>query len=383
MKDLDFDELDKAVSSLMGSVPASGEPAVSVASTSAATDELKTTTTPTPAEGASSTDSPSPAEEGAAVELKETTPTVRPSSGRFMDVVHPSSDMKLATKPTQSREGTAIVPPVSTESQESTPELTQSEAAAAVELATEPNTEAISENQPTEAPVAWPDPINLATQEQDNTPIPAPESSEPAPTAPPVDVASVMQGQESEQEKSEAPLQSPTSPFLPDAKVEKRPLGGSEEEALTGTEIASTDSHQELEATPPEAIETMPAELSQDVLAIESGGATEPAANSVEGVNASGLSEKPEVSGSIDQAASGAGAAVAVAAGGSIAQQYKAKPSSGNQHHEALYDAASNDTAALQHPVKKKSGWLVVLWVVLLIALGVGGALALYFFKVI
>ena len=173
---------------------------------------------------------------------------------------------------------------------------------------------------------------------------------------------------------------------MPDAKVEKRPLGGSDEEnssTESGTEVDSTASSQEPEATPPEVIEAMPAELGQDVLAIESGGATEPTASPVESVDTAETNAKTEAPISADQAAIGAGAATAVAAGGSIAQQYKAKPSTGDQHHEALYDTASNDAAALQHPAKKKSGWLVVLWVVLLIALGVGGALALYFFKVI
>ncbi|MNX68010.1 hypothetical protein D3C86_991710 [compost metagenome] len=66
----------------------------------------------------------------------------------------------------------------------------------------------------------------------------------------------------------------------------------------------------------------------------------------------------------------------------SIQPQYKEEPSSTKEEHAAIYDTDSYHQP-LVHPVKKKSGWLWVVWIVLLLALGAGGAAALYYFKII
>jgi hypothetical protein len=383
MKDLDFDELDKAVSSLMGSVPASDEATVATAMSSA-----PTTNPPEPTVIESTdvgTDAPLAATDPLADSSdtsetpKDASPVVRPSSGRFMDVVHPSSDMKLATKPPRPRETVSIAPPVSSASVDTTidsalPEESPLEdAPAQLETQTEPT------SQSDEPSTSWPDPINFAAQAQEPTPESAPET-----IVPPLEDTALTQPEE----KVEEPLLSPTSPFLPDAKVEKRPLGSSEESSTlaTGNEGIDSTVVADEAPTPPEGIDAMPAELGQDVLAIESGENTELSADTTtQETNTATAASEAQAPDPIDQSAtvSTPTTVAAVAAGGSIAQQYKAKPDTGNQHHEALYDAAANDTTTLQHPAKKKSGWLVIIWVVLLIALGVGGALALYYFNVI
>ncbi|MNL44290.1 hypothetical protein D3C87_1668540 [compost metagenome] len=72
----------------------------------------------------------------------------------------------------------------------------------------------------------------------------------------------------------------------------------------------------------------------------------------------------------------------AVSGPASIQPQYKEEPSSTKEEHAAIYDTDSYHKP-LTHPAKKKSGWLWVLWIVLLLALGAGGAAALYYFKII
>ncbi len=66
----------------------------------------------------------------------------------------------------------------------------------------------------------------------------------------------------------------------------------------------------------------------------------------------------------------------------SIAQQYKAGDSSGNKDHTAIYDT-SHYPEPLAHPAKKKAGFLWILWIILFLAIGGGGAVALYMLNII
>ncbi|HEV7930164.1 MAG TPA: hypothetical protein VGP12_08550, partial [Nitrosospira sp.] len=114
MKDLDFDELDRAVNSLMSDV--------SKADTSTSDTEQKEKTldlTPTAGSGASTPTTPAPVAPQAPAPTvvppqKTTTPLAPLASrrgGRFMDVVHPSSDMKKPDQPRQtSRQGITVAP---------------------------------------------------------------------------------------------------------------------------------------------------------------------------------------------------------------------------------------------------------------------------------
>src|SRR5664280_2852109 len=104
MSDIDYDELDRAVSSLSdkpaqtANVPALAEPV---------TDTVSVTTAPP------------------AVNTAPTAP--KPTSGRFMDVVHPSSDMRPTVVPPRpiSQEAITIQPPVSAAPPMPTPTTTE------------------------------------------------------------------------------------------------------------------------------------------------------------------------------------------------------------------------------------------------------------------
>jgi hypothetical protein len=66
----------------------------------------------------------------------------------------------------------------------------------------------------------------------------------------------------------------------------------------------------------------------------------------------------------------------------SIPQQYREEPSSGEKESGAIYDTDTYHQP-LTHPAKKKSGWLWVLWIVIILLVGAGGGAALYFFGIV
>lgn len=375
MKELDFDELDRAVNTLMGDVSSTPAPRPN--------DDDHTTMLEIPStlEG----DQPVPIFTPPAA--PNTTPAVitpvpaARRGGRFMDVVHPSSDMKTASgvapRPV-SRQGATIAPRQPSR---------QPEVIAPIPKAIdEPAT--VTETQ------AWPDPLDMAGyQREPDTTAPAvepempvileipamPEASEvpeiipelPAtePSAPPAEI---------DEPDDEQPL---STPFLSDAKVEKRPLGTNSTEELdhapVTTAAASEDetpnAEDQLPAMPEPAPVILPAELQTDVLSIESDASVEG------GVTAD---QKPRTDSS-DQSTSATAPEITAPVGPtSIQQQYTEQPSTSDQTTGGIYDTDSYHKP-LAHPAKKKAGWMWVVWVVLLLILGAaGGAIAyLYLLK--
>lgn len=367
MKEFDFDELDKAVNSLMGDIKKPEESAPVGAPTAPPTEAIQPVAAP----------SPTPVPPAPIVEPKPTTtpppaplPTpdtaaslVPRQGGRFMDVVHPSSDMKTATPtPAPSREGVAKQP---------------------LTVASRPA-----------APSTTFDVVAPAARPERETPPAAPTApSESSPTE-----------TESSSMPSPTPSDAWSSPFLPDAQVEKRPLGGSlsaasetglseaiaaelskgspgESEPSTSPEpIPTPSSSAPAEVVPdetkddgatkpapessepskkkgdvdlqlsPEAAPALPAELNSDLVAIESGQASTPIGGSP----------------SIDSSPA------AMLAASSIPTQYSEQPSTGDASHTPIYD---NEAAhqPLAHPAKKKKSWLLIVAIVAILA--VGGAL--------
>lgn len=343
-KEIDFDELDRAVSSLMGSMK-KDDP-----STSQTAPATHTPTSPTPVSNSpASPPIPSSAPEKPAqpsiapplpVKPEVKPPTTLPRrAGRFMDVVHPSADMQSRSVTPPSREGIAITPRPSL-SLESSPDTTKE-----VKTPLVPARSTID---------TMPDPISLSESTSRLAIEPAPQSTKP-------DLQKPALTREEKEEPASVPANS-ESPFLANAKVEKRPLGN---EPPTGSDLkapAPTDEQNKEkeegadgDSALPQTQSTLPAELTNDLVTIESKELTThvPAAARVK-------KEDPVPSGPT-----------------SISQQYKEQPSSGDSEHAPIYDA-EQIPQPLTHPPKKKAGWLWIIWVVLLLVLGAGGAAVLY-----
>lgn len=434
MKDLDFDELDRAVNSLMSNVPKSAPQttitnektldlgsslsadsqaipaqlenmAKKAAEQDASSVPASSMPTPTPPPAVAMTPRPAAPAIKTPDRPQPSTPAAR-RAGRFMDVVHPSSDMKKPEMPRPvSRQGVTIEPagkaapgepivqpktfapaPVMTET-EKKPALEQ-ESVSEVKPVEVPSSEAPAAPVDVQEPVVstsdWPDPLDMATKND-----------------------------------AAAPL---TSPFLADAKVEKRPLGGlstsdmmdndkKAESSITPevtSEIVTTEPLQptdeaevkkdpeslDVDATSIEApklpgdegiVAPLPEELRGDLMAVEadtthdeikqnhdSAAKQEHSSVHEEGHSAEVKESKPD-SKSEQSAVTGPT---------SIPQQYHEEPSTGDQDSGAIYDTSTYHQP-LTHPAKKKSGWLWVVWIVVILLLGAAGGAAIYFFKLV
>lgn len=337
MKDLDFDELDRAVNSLIGGDQnqIDGEKE----------DTGATATASVPDSGAPTLQ----------------TLAARRSSGRFMDVVHPSSDMRSSFVPPRptSREGLAVQP--NNTSVVETPVMSTPA----------PETDqAVSEEVTNPEPVKseWPDPIEFSK------PFEQPVE-EPAPTN--VDTLPAESTTAINDSDTLPPLE---SPFIADAKVEKRPLGAFADEPAspvvesTLTEEQKSEPDVDLSATnvadAPSSETPMPAELQNDLLSIESNEDTSEASAPVQPVAPEATPETP-----IPVQSSATEVTPPVA----ITQQYVEQPSTGDKPAGSIFDVDSYHKP-IAHPKKKKAGWLMIVWIVLLILLGIGAGAAFYFY---
>ena len=414
MKDLDFDELDRAVNTLMNDVPKSDLSSddqiktLSIDST-IPDDAAVPTVDATPASPASDSapaatpvvSAPTPQQKSAV------TPPAARRGGRFMDVVHHSSDMKKdqpatpATRPQPvSRQGVTIDPIKST-----APSMAASSSVAPA-VQSEPviakKEETVSAPTDTASMSDWPDPLDMSTPK--STPASQPEPIVEQPDPMPL----LEEGSETAvTTPASEDLQPLTSPFLSDAKVEKRPLGSGQpslptEEApepdhtpvVSNSDIDLTANNpaDQLPATP-EAKKDLPPELQGDLVAIESGSAAdeakpeesekaskeevkeskseerevkaEPTPHPTALLEANSEDDKPEFTGPT-----------------SIAQQYKEEPNTGDPKNGAIYDTDTYHKP-LAHPAQKKSGWLWVIWIVLILLVGAGAGAALYFLRII
>jgi len=334
MKDLDFDELDRAVNSLITNTPSLTSDADIPKETTldlgnGSYDQIPVT---------SSVNSQPIAHTPSFVPVS---PAVeRPSTGRFMDVVHPSSNMR----------SNLVMP--------------------------ERNLNQTPEPKPIAVPYSAPvvaTPVSV-------TNIPTPMSSNWSSSSKPADeadedddidqigndIASAME------KNANAPLD---SPFLSGTKVDKRPLGA----------FSNDQKSVELENKPQDTSvynnnPLLPAELQDDLLLIESNSTARP--DDVP-------DEKPVIESLPETTAVPAVPVVPIlsiapvtietkpVATTSITQQYIEQPNSGDQKTGAIYDTNSYHKALT--PTKKKSGWLWVLWIILLLVIGAGSGAAVYF----
>lgn len=364
MKELDFDELDRAVNSLMPNVTNADTPV---------DDDVKTLTIPSSSPSTEQLSSPAPAQPAAPAisshPAATSTPLAARRGGRFMDVVHPSSDMKKpeSTRPAPvSRQGVTIAP---------SPSATMPETPASAPEVQPPKVE---QTPPAHEPVhmenEWPDPLDMADFKHEPEPKPEAVSEQP-------------KEEDDSKDEEAAPL---TSPFLPDTKVEKRPLGGP---AIVGDSIEPTpntglgkqdltvdDPSDQLPAAPEEVAVQMPEELQGDLVAIESGAASKDLPTEVSPADT--VPETPKEPAPVSETPRPKEEDSKPSGPVSIPQQYREEPSTGEAQNGSIYDTDTYHQP-LVHPGKKKSGWLWVVWIVLILLVGAGAGAALYFLGVV
>lgn len=383
MKDLDFDELDRAVSSLL-------EPkSSSVLSETSSREETPSTSENNDVEAQSSTTSVVP-QKKSFIEKR--------SSGRFMDVVHSSSDMKNLQKPTISRQAPEIAVPTVGDPIDSVPVSTEHiEAISETEESAQVSEEAsfLEDEISAEDLHTLPDPLDFHNfNVEDQTVVSSDETqtnvTESTVEEPATDTYSDEDKHDDEQELELERVASELSeldglmqggqerlsvdtPFVSDPAIEKRPLGAfsvgptdqslltvetvdssavEDEEIVSDKEDTVTSEQlsektQDTQTTP--AADVVPEELREDIIAIES----------VDVSSASTPSSNPVA--------------------GSISQQYTEKNRPVSHEQTPVFDTAQYHQP-LKHTVKKKSGWLTVLLIFVFVLIGVGGGAAMYYF---
>lgn len=441
MKDLDFDELDKAVNSLMTDASKT-QPAAPPADapkeekTLDITPTLRDDTPPSFDKLNEATAKTAGTVESAAATLPQkkeeqpeatsvSTPPATRRGGRFMDMVHPSADMKKPDAPVRvSRQGVTIAPtnavntdpePKSEPKKPDSPvQMSDTAQPKPAELELEKPTPLAVPSEPpveTHAPAKsdWPDPLEMAGFKDDKDEEKSEPKSADAETARAAngEVPSVVSDVPDETEKNEPseresknekendqPL---TSPFLSDAKVEKRPLGGNvsvaEAEEPSHTPVLGAASEEkksiddpmaQLPASPTDVEPELPEELQSDLVAIEADTSTHSQpASSESTVPSKEKEETPEASTEAtstpkaSQDSRSQDEKLLTAGPTSIPQQYREEESTGDKANGAIYDTDTYHQP-LAHPAKKRSGWLVVVWIIVILLLGAGSGAALY-----
>jgi len=318
--DFDFDELDKAVTGAIGSDTETDE--TSDVSFSSATIE----DAPRTSEPAMVSSLPAPSEP------PKVAPAARRSSGRFMDVVHPSSDMRSRTSP-------AVFEP--------TKPLVQSFTPPVAKIEEQPQAQ-VSDVEDDADIDALSDSLNAAVGEWSK------------------------------------PLE---SPFLADAKVEKRPLGGVGPEPTFSLLEAPED---ELKLEAPEEELLLEATLPDPIDFAAHAAAAELASEKEDTGSMAIFEEVPEEHSfekpvereekktTPELAAPAVIKEEAPVGPTSITQQYIEQANT-TQVSGAIYDT-ENYHKPLSPVAKKKSGAWTILWILLLVILGAGAGVAFYLF---
>lgn len=387
MTEFDFEELDQAVNKLMEGVDttkrnaALDDPQDKVVALedkpTAAPKVVSADATPTPVVEA---DVPKTDDSEAAKQPEQSNKPSAPAvkrRGRFMDVIHPGGDVK---KPMPvNRQGGTIQPLNADVKPEAPAPATDDTAPDQDDKHEEPQASSVettptvfdfdkepSLNQPKQEEASAPtETAHAETTEsdQDDTSTDAndPSSDEsPAPEAP---------TDADQQTTDEEPL---SSPFLPGAKPEKRPLGGAPQPAEAAApaepsaegdtpELTPTgeDPNHQLVENPTPVI--LPEELKSDVVAVET--------STTSGTHTEEPTEKTD-----EKPSEEAPAAEKQSTGnGSITQQYTESPNSGDQSNGSIYDTSTYHQALLPAPKKHVTkAFKVVLWVLFLMIIGAG-----------
>jgi len=355
MSDIDFDELDRAVNGVLG-IPSNQNTPQPAATVTPQT--LPTPQSPPQAPAVEHLDhvertqlnyaASHPAQNSAP--LVNSAPAARRSSGRFMDMVHPSSDMRSRgnTPPTATHLGSTPIPqptpaPIETESPAWNEPL-ESPFLPDAKVEKRPLGGTVNETEAFPKAFDFQGLLDEPDDEVKNTPITAELKKE----------VNVEPAFKLDAEPEEALLEAPEAQERIEANTMPDPIdfaAGFTESDDIDSRINEVEAREARELTPMHADE--PAAAPVVPLPV-----TPPAPQPV----AQPIVAKPAIEEPVGPT--------------SITPQYKEQPSS-NQESGAMYDTESYHQA-LTAPVKKKSGWMTLVWILLLIALGAGAGWAVY-----
>lgn len=280
MKDIDFDELDRAVSSVLGQKVPNKEdkPAETEEKGETATSEAST-----PDAVSADVTADAPAAEEPVAQKPTVIPLAIKRRGKFMDVMHPSADMKpvgaASVKPARTP---PVITPLLTEEVEPTVEHTAEPTASLDEshslIGAEPTP--ISETLPDSVETTEPEPVAADAPGAGGASLEEPvETDDTLPLAQTEIVAEdAPTSTESLGTVTEEDAPAQTTPFLSDTQVEKRPLGAfGEADANQEATDESPDQTSETDTSEmqPAPATTLPRELQPDVVGVESVQATE------------------------------------------------------------------------------------------------------------
>lgn len=424
----EFDELDRAVQSLVGD---SGQPnSVGDTTDAGATNQPQPRSPFTPAQASRDTtpatdkseqlstadsesdnktsedQAPKVSEQPDATDITATIPkpaaAPRPPRGRFMDIVPPRKPNVSAPSKTTSRTGVSIAP--INQSSTSQPEPSQPESApiedqpAAEPIDNQLNTDtqqsqaseslepvavdASGTNEPLDQPAKEDQVVDMANQlsvsetgvsEQNktdelvNTDL-QPDTTDQSEQLESTDTNTSNQAEDLSDlvdlDEDEPDSDPENSPFINGAQVEKRPLGKDAIAEQTAVQNAA-DSVESIEQEP-DTTQTVSTEA--PVMTEQAEQPSQPEQKKpFERSSMSGgkVKKAPELSNGPT----------------SISQQYTVESSAAEDqpanNNSSMYDTA-NYSQPLAHPAKKKSGWLGVFWIVLLLAIGGGAAFIAY-----
>ncbi len=362
MKDIDFDELDRAVSSIL-ETPAEQAPTAEVApgDTPIVVPVPKKEDVPAASPDAAPADT---AEASDPVSSAGKVPIATRRRGQFMDVVHPSSDMtsKPSDAPTSPAAPKMVLKPISASV---VPDEPSSDAEPVVEPSAEVEVPSTVDEAPTEAadsPLVdhpWPDPLDVMENQEDAkdakaTPVEAIEDMA-------TEEASV--DEISEPDTADEPVSS--TPFLADTKVDKRPLDAFSPDDVPADAVAPDPGLGEMTA------EALPPELQSDIVAVESGASdsVSDTEETPETKEETGKSKKTEEK--VDEPTFNA----------SIPQQYAVAEAQASDDH-SIFDTSEYHQPLAPAKSKKRGvpGWLTAL-LVIIVLIGAGAAGGYFWFQ--
>ncbi len=323
MKDINFDELDQAVSSALASDAKPAEPAPST--------DVPVAVTNRSSEVSASSSRPS-------ITLASSTPR---RAGRFMDMVHNSSDMKtppsgrnskriapISTNVTPDSDLSPAVPSTDDEEGVARPTLDTIQPAKQTDTVSDPNADS-----------QWPDPLDIEEPIVPDTDSTDKDNVEPEPASLPTT-----------EDDSESAAATPQTPFLADTKVDKRPLGGFAEDTASPPTISETKVPDDVEAST-EVSQNLPRELEADVVAVEA--------------NESSVDQSPVLSPQPPIVTEDP-----VPASSSIPQQYHTSDTTPDDNTHSVFDTTAYHQPLIPAKTKRSHKWIWIMIAVSLLAVG-------------